>query len=974
MKLEINKSYHGFKLIKEEDVKSIKSLALVFEHTQTGAKLFKLANEDDNKVFSITFRTPPKDDTGLPHILEHSVLCGSRKFNTKEPFVELLKGSLSTFLNAMTYPDKTMYPVASKNEQDFFNLMNVYLDATLYPNIHKNELILMQEGWHYELDRKEDPLSIKGVVYNEMKGAFSSPVRLLYSRMQQYLYPDTAYAFESGGEPEFIPNLTEEMFTEFHRQYYHPANSYLFLYGDGDILKELDFLNNEYLKDFSKIEVDSQIQFQKAFDKPKQETIEYPISENEDTDEKTFLSFSTTAGKVTDPELYHGFEMLNYMLNESQAAPLKKALIDKKIGKDVIGIIDNSILQPMFGIIVKNSNPDKQAAFEQVIFETLKDLVKKGIDKELIEATINRHEFRLREAEFGYPRGLAYHIISMDSWLYDADPTLHLDFEPRIENIRSKANSGFFEGLIEKYILSNNHRYSITAIPKPGLTTVKEEEFSKQLAKIKAEMSAADIDEIVNTTKRLKERQQSVDSTEALASIPLLDIKDIEKKAEVLVLEEKDLDQVKVLYHPDATNQISYLNFNFDTTGISQEDIPYINLLASILGKIDTEKKSYAQLSNQINIHTGGIYFYADVFSEKDNDSNYFPYLVVNSKVLTKKISDLSLLLSEILTECKFEDSKRIGEIISEIKSRLEIRLLNEGHVYARKRAYSYFSQIGNYTEVLAGFSYYQFINKLASDFKENSAGVLTRLKEIYHGIFNKQNLLINLTNDKDDYNKVQDSMAKMLGVFPDSPVAKNQYHFDLSQANEGLQTSSQVQYVVKAGSFQKYDHSYHGSLKVLRTIARLDYLWNQVRVLGGAYGAFINLERNGNFFLGSYRDPNLGETLSIFDHLPDYLKNFQSDDREMRKYIIGTISDLDRHLNPNQKGCKAARHHIIGLTQDEIQKEREEVLNCQPDHIKQFADIFAQTLKENYVCVFGNEAKIESAKNLFNSIVKVFE
>ncbi|AKA71691.1 insulinase family protein [Clostridium scatologenes] len=975
MELEIGKVYEGFKLVEKKDINEINSTGILFEHEKSGARLFYLKNEDDNKVFSISFRTPPKDSTGVPHILEHSVLCGSRKFPLKEPFVELIKGSMNTFLNAFTFPDKTMYPVASRNNKDFLNLMNVYLDAVFYPNIYKYKEIMMQEGWHYELENKDAEISYKGVVYNEMKGAFSSPESILFRKISEYLFPDTQYGVESGGDPDFIPNLTQEQFLAFHKKYYHPSNSYIYLYGDMDIIEKLKFLNEEYLKDFTKENVDSELLFQKPFEKIHENTIKYPISSTEKEEDKTFLSMNFSVGNATNTEIYLAFDILEHLLLETPSAPLKKALIDAKIGKDVFGSFEGGILQPMFSIIVKNSNEDQKENFVNIVRDTLSKLVRDGIDKKLIEASINIKEFQLREADYqGYPKGLIYSMKAMDSWLYDEKPWIHLAYEDTLNKIKTSLQTRYFEDIIEKYILKNNHGSILIVKPAKGLEEEKEAAIKKRLKEYKESLSDKEIEELINNTNALKERQVAQDSPENLKKIPLLSIEDIDLKAKKISLIEKEESGVKVLYHPEFTNGIIYMNMYFDTEGVKEEMLPYISILSTVIGKLSTEKYQYEDLVKEINIYTGGIRYAAETYAEKGDCDKFYPKFVVKSKVLTGNISKLVTLLGEIIGYTKYDDYKRIKEIIQETKSRLEMIMFEKGHIVSASHLFSYFSPMGKYDDIISGLSFYKFIADLEKNFDEKAEEISNNLKEVAETIFNKNNLIVNVTADEKDYEIFAKELPLVCQEIGDSRITKVEYKFKFGPENEGLMTSGKVQYVAKAYNFIKLGYSYTGGLLVLKTIANYDYLWNRVRVQGGAYGSFASFQKNGNMFFTSYRDPNLKETVNAYDNAGEFFKNFNADDRQMTKYIIGTISDLDFPLTPSMKGERAAEHYIKHIKYEDIQKEREEVINVKIDDIKGFGEMISSAMEKNYVCVIGNEEKIKQNKSLFNNLVNLFE
>jgi presequence protease len=975
MHFNIDGKYHGFRLIEEKEVKETNSIVRLFKHDKSGARLFYMENDEDNKVFSIAFRTPPKDSTGLPHILEHSVLCGSRKFPTKEPFVELVKGSLNTFLNAFTFGDKTMYPVASRNDKDFENLMDVYLDSVFYPNIYKYEEILKQEGWHYELENTEDELKYKGVVYNEMKGALSSPESVLSRKMQETLFPDTPYGYESGGDPEVIPELTQEEFLAFHKRYYHPSNSYMFLYGKMDVLGRLKFIDEAYLKDFEAISVDSAIPVQKAFDSMKSYELEYPISAQEDEKDKTYLSLNYATGLSTDSELYLAMEILEHILLSTPASPLKKALIESGLGKDVFGKYDNSLLQPVFSVVVKNSNVGVQEEFVRVVQETLRKLVHDGLDSQLVEAAVNLKEFQLREADFeGYPQGLIYNIKIMDSWLYDKDPIMHLRYEHIFEKIRTEMKNRYFEKLIEEYILKNNHSSMLVLKPKKGMSEAKDEETKNKLKSIKAQLSKEQLQELVKQTKELRDWQNTPDTPEKLLLIPMLSIRDIARKGEILAQKVKEEAGIKVLAHYIFTNDIVYADLLFDTTVVPQELLPYITLLSGILSKVSTEIHGYEDLSKEIDMHTGGIRFSSQVYGEKNDDNKYHPVFSVRGRALASKLPRMFELMREILTKTKFDDVKRIKEIIQENKSRIEMRISNEGYTIACKRLFSYFSAEGSYLETITGLTYYKFIADIEKNFESRIEEVKGNLQKLMGLIFRRDGLIAGVTCEEGDYRSFAENLNLMLKEINAEKHPSMQYAFETKSLNEGLMTQGKVQYVAQGYNFIKLGYPYTGSLQVLRTISRYNYLWNRIRVQGGAYGAFSGFEKNGNMFMVSYRDPNLKETLKVYEEMYDYLKDFHIDEREMTKYIIGTVSRLDLPLTPFMKGERAIENYMRKITPEDLQKEREEILSTKQEDMRALADMVLELMKRQSYCVLGNEMKIKENKQLFGSLVDVFD
>ena len=975
MEYKIGQIYNGFILKDEEYIKEVNSNARIFEHEKTGARLLHMENDDNNKVFSIGFKTPPSDSTGVMHILEHSVLCGSRKFPTKEPFVELVKGSLNTFLNAMTYPDKTIYPVASQNEKDFFNLMDVYLDAVFYPNIYNTKEILMQEGWHYDLEDKNEDLTYKGVVYNEMKGAFSSPEGILLRRIQQTLFPDNTYYNESGGDPHDIPDLTYEQFIDTHKKYYHPSNSYIFLYGDGDLDKELAFINDNYLSNFDKIEIDSDIKEQEPYSEMKEVNYSYSISKEDEEREKTFLALNFVTGRSTEDEVYTDLNILEYLLLETEGAPLKKALIDAEVGKDVFGSFDNGILQPVFSVIVKNSEVDKKEEFKKIVFDTLNDLVKNGIDKKLIEGCINTFEFKLREGDTGsYPKGLIYYMNAMDSWLYGGDPLMHIRYEKAIENVKKALTSNYFERLIEKYLLNNTHSSLLVLKPEKGLAEKEEVELKEKLKSYKESLSNEELDEIVEETKSLILRQSTPDSPDVLETIPMLSIDDIGKDVEDLKIEEIKYDDIEILHYNVFTSNISYLNFMFYGRCIKEEDIPYFSLIGNLLGKVDTKNYDYKELSNEILINTGDLFFKNQVYSNDKDTTKFYPFIESHIKVMNDKIGKSLDLLSEIIKNSLFEDSKRIREIIRELISRIDMNLMQAGHQVANSRLTSYFSPVASYLQKISGYDYYEFLKNIEKNYDSEFENIKSKLYEIQKTVFNKNNLTIAITGEVKELELLKENMNKVTNVLCNDKLDSYEYKFTKEQKNEGLMTSANVQYVAKGYNYKELGYDYSGSMLVLKTILGYDYLWNNVRVKGGAYGAMSNISREGSFIFVSYRDPNLVNTLNAYDGACDYLEKFDISDREMTKYIIGTISNLESPLMPYYKGIKAVSMYIRNITKEDREKERVEVLNTKVEDIKGYAEVVRNTMSQDYLAVVGNEKEIKENKDIFKNLINVLK
>lgn len=967
----------SYEFIFEEKLEDLNGIGTLLVHKKTGARVALIANDDKNKVFSIGFRTPPANSTGVAHIIEHSVLCGSKNFPAKDPFVELAKGSLNTFLNAMTYPDKTVYPIASMNDQDFKNLMHVYMDAVLYPNIYDRKEIFLQEGWHYDLESEDAELKYNGVVYNEMKGAFSSPESQLFRLIQNSLFPDTAYGVESGGDPEFIPELSYEEFIDFHKTYYHPSNSYIYLYGDMDFEERLNWLDKEYLNQYDRLEVPSEVQMQKGFDVTKEIEAYYSLSEDEDTKENTYLSLNTVIGTTLDKELGLAFQILDYVLLQAPGAPIKQALLDEGIGKDILGSYEDEILQPTFTIIAKNSEESKKEQFISVIRRVLEELGTKGLDEKSLQAAINFYEFKYREADYGqFPKGLMYGLRAMSSWLYDdKKPFLHLKDTTGYAFLKEKIGTGYYEKLIKEYLLENTHNSVVILKPKKGLLAQKEEELKAKLAAYKATLSKEEIRRLVNDTIQLAEYQETPSTKEELEKIPLLTREDIRREVEPLYNTEHDVNGIKVIHHDIYTNKIAYLRLLFRVDDIPKELLPYASLLSFVLGYSDTQNYSYLELSNEVNIHTGGISANVRSFSIKGNTDTYYPVFEFSTKVLYDKMQEAFRLLQEMIHRTKLDDKKRLKEIVDEMKSKLQMHFNSSGHSVAVDRAMSYYSVHGLFKEVTTGIAFYKFIEDLTENFQTKAEEAIEKMKQLLQMIFTRKNLLISITSDSEGYQRFEEKLPDFTDTLLPQVDEKLFAAYDTSSLkpvclNEGFKSAMQVQYVARTGNFLKAGFEYTGALKVLKTILSYDYLWINVRVKGGAYGCMCGFSGvDGDAFFTSYRDPNLAETNDIYKRIPEYVKNFSADERDITKYIIGTFSTLDTPLTPQAKGKRSLSMYLAGLTEADLQKERDEVLNVTVSDIQALYKIVQAVLDAGHICVIGNEGKVNDNKDLFKEV-----
>lgn len=968
--MKVHDKLHGFTLLREESIDEVNGVARVFEHDKTGARLIYLSNDDNNKVFHIGFRTPSNNSTGVAHIMEHSVLCGSRKYPVKEPFVELAKGSMNTFLNAMTYPDKTVYPIASTNAKDFMNLMDVYLDAVFYPEIYNTPHIFHQEGWHYHLENKEDPITYNGVVYNEMKGVYSSPEEVLQREIFMALYPDTIYGQESGGYPEDIPELTYEAFSDFHKRLYHPSNAYIYLYGDGDIATHLKYLDDQYLSQFDKADINSDIPTQAPFEKMVEAKGTYAIPKDEDQENKDYISLNYVLENEPTFEDLLAFDVLGHILLGANSAPLKKALLDLGICKDVDYAYSSSMKQPYFSIVLKHTDEKHKALFIETVEKTLEDLLENGLDKRSIEAGININEFMLIEGEFGsYPKGLMYGLEMFDTWLYGGDPLTHLKYRDAIAKLRMSCDNHGFEALIARYLLNNSHRAYVSIHPDATLAERKEKELSQRLADYKASLSDEALNALVADTHALIERQNKEDAPEALETIPKLSLDEIDKNARKVVLIEEAHQGHKLLYHPGATGGIGYIRLYFDTHVIPQEDLKYLSLVNKIIGRVSTEDFDYEQLNQEVEIYTGGISTSVETYDNVKEPGHYESKFVIKGKAVTANIEKLMALIEATILRSRFDEKDLIGDIIGEIRMNKENQFVMGGHIVSVQRLQSYYSQSARMFEELGGVEFYKFLADIDDHFEERWEALSEKLKEVAKAIVNRKGLIISVTGDEDLKAPMLKAVDGLLENLKNEALPVYNYQFELSVKNEGFMTAAKIQYVSKGFNVQALGYKYNGSLLVLKSILAMDYLWNRVRVQGGAYGAQFGVNRAGELYFTSYRDPNLKKTIAAYNEAFEYVEKMETSRREMEKYIIGTISSKDIPLSTAVRAEAADTMYFNGTTWADIQKERDEILGTTLKGLKITANMLREAMDKNVLCVIGSEEKVKEAKDIFKEV-----
>lgn len=969
-------SQHGFELLQDRMIPELNSRARLYRHAKTGAELLSLENDDENKVFGINFGTPPADSTGLPHIMEHAVLGGSRKYPVKEPFVELLKGSLKTFVNAMTYSDKTCYPVASQNVQDFYNLIDVYLDAVFYPNL--TPFTLKQEGWHYELEGTDAPLTYKGVVFNEMKGAYSDPDNLMARCVEQVVFPDTIYAVDSGGDPAVIPDLTYEQFKAFHDTYYHPSNAYIFFYGDDDADERLRYMN-EWLEDFERKAVDTTVALQPAFAAPRREVVPFAISRDEDASRKGMMAVNWMLSDVTDLETVFGLSILSHILIGTPASPLRKALIDSGLGEDLAGIgFEADLRQTVFSTGLKGIAVEDTDTIERLILDTLQGLASGGIDAAMVEASVNTIEFQLRENNTGsYPRGLWLMIKALRTWLHGGDPLAQLAFEAPLQAIKERVAAGesVFEGLIRQYLLDNPHRVTLIMQPDPDKAERVEAAEKARLAGERAAMSDADLQRIMDEAQTLQRMQATPDTPEALATIPSLTLSDLDPQVKTVPIEVDELAGCRVLYHDLFTNGIVYLDLGFDLHALPAEDVPYMGLFGRALLELGTETEDFVTLSQRIGRKTGGIEPANLAVMTRDADKAVV-WSFLRGKATVAQSGELLNILRDVLLTARLDNKERFRQLVLEEKADHESSLLPAGHMVIYNRLKSYFNEADWANEQMGGVANLLFLRRLVEDIDREWPAVLARLEAIRDRLLNRRAMLVNVTVDAASWQAIRPELVAFLDQLPSRVVDLGAWNPPLAPVNEGMTVPAQVNYVGKAANLYALGYELHGSSAVITNYLRTTWLWERVRVHGGAYGGFCAFDhRSGMFAYLSYRDPNLLATIKSYDGTGEFLRKLQISQDELVKGIIGAIGAMDAYQLPDAKGYSSMIRHLTGDTDTLRQQFRDEILGTSAAHFTAFADVLDRMTDVATVTVLGAEDAIHAANadnGAWLSVVKV--
>lgn len=949
---------HGFDLVFERTVHELNSRVRLWRHRATDAQLLSCCNADENKVFGVTFRTPPSDSTGVAHILEHSVLCGSEKYPVKEPFVELLKGSLQTFLNAFTYPDKTCYPVASANLRDFRNLVDVYLDAVFFPRITRE--IFRQEGWHIEADAAEGPFAYKGVVYNEMKGVYSSPESILAEQSQQSLFPDITYGLDSGGNPEHIPDLTYERFTNFHAAHYHPSNARFFYWGDDPEDDRLACLA-AVLARFGRIKVDSAVPLQPRFATPRMREVPYAASEGDD---RGMVTMNWLLCETADVEHNFAFEMLEHILLGLPGSPLRRALIESGLGEDVAGVgLEGDLRQMYFSVGLKGIDPAAASDVEVLIMETLAEIAEAGLPADAVEAAVNSLEFALRENNSGrYPVGLAVLVRSLSTWLYDGNPLALLEWEAPLAAIKARIAAGerYFEGLIRHWLLDNRHVTTVRLIPDRALAERRETAEATRLEAYRKGLRQSDRMALVEEARALRTLQEAPDSPEALAAIPGLTLEDLPAENRRIPDEDRQADTVPMLFHDLDTSGIVYTEITFDLSAVPAHLVPLVPLFGRALFEMGTARRDFVDLGMRIARKTGGMD--ADtLFATTLNTRQPVARLVVHGKATHDNVPALYDILTEVLLEAKFDDRERFQRMVLEEKARQEHVLAPSGHGIVMARLRAGHDAAGWLEETTSGVSYLAFLRTLAERVEQDWDGVLADLAALRGLVLRRSGCLMNLTADAEGGRLVSGPATALSRALPDAapPSQVSGWHPAGPAATaEALIMPAQVNYVGKAADLYGLGYTWHGSANVVFKHLRMAFLWDRVRVQGGAYGAFCAFDRSSGLLTQvSYRDPNVTATLEVYDATADYLRRVSLSPAELANAIVGAIGDVDRHMLPDAKGAAALYRRLTGDSDTARQQMRDEILSTTNEHFRALAEVMAGAARTGRVAVLGGGA-----------------
>ena len=939
--MKVNDIIHGFSVTRTAPAPDCGSELIEMQHIKTGARLVWLKNSGENKLFSVAFKTPPTDDTGIFHILEHSVLGGSEKYPVKEPFLELMKGTMNTFLNAMTYPDKTVFPVSSRNDTDFMNLTRVYLDAVFAPAIYYNPNIFYQEGWHIEMRSSSDTPVYKGVVFNEMKGAMSSVYSRMESDMMQALYPDSCYRFESGGLPESIPDLSYEQFIQGHNTYYHPSNAYIYLDGPVDIDSVLELIDGEYLCRFDKREVENDIPVQAPI-APTVKKSYYEISPDEEESNHTYYLIGKVLGSWQDREKITAASVLGEALTGSNDAPLKRALLDTGLCLDVSLEVSDGIMQPFGCIAINNTDEENCGSLKETLRSAVSELCEKGIGSELLTAAINRLEFRYRAG--GEPRGLTRNINALSAWLYGGDPLLYLEMGEVFDSLRAKTESGYFEELLRQWLLEEEGTAELYLLPSRTYGDEQKADEAKRLAAIVDGLACEEKDVIVEQNRKLDEWQQSVDTAEQLATMPHLAISEVGEEPLSFDTEVTDINGITVLRHPSSDEGIAAVSLYFSLADCTEEELSAAAAMSELLGELPTADSSAAELQRRITGLLGSISYSVDVFSKQGVTDKCSPYFSVNARFLDKNTHEALALIAEIITKTSFDDKDTVKELLLQTDENYKQSIIANGHTYSMTRVRAGLSAESAVTELVSGYEGYKRIHEAVKAPEKLIAAV----KTLSSRIVCRARLTASVTGDI-----TPEALITALPEGTAPAVKEMSFRLDLP-AKQGVVIPAGVSYSAMAFPDNSADTAVR---KVLFRALSLEYLWNEVRVKGGAYGtgAFMTASGEQSFF--SYRDPSPAATLDICAKAADFTEQYCAGEPDITQYIISSVAKDEPLMSDGNKSRKADGLWFRGITDEERAAEKKRMLGVTVQQLREAAEKLRTT---GNICVMGTESAME--------------
>ena len=986
---------HGFAVERCETVPELDSDAYVLRHTVSGARLLYLACDDENKAFAIGFKTPPADSTGVFHILEHSVLCGSAKFPVKEPFVDLIKSSMQTFLNAMTYPDKTIYPVATTNEQDLYNLMDVYLDAVFNPAIYTKPTIFEQEGWHYELDLpesaegegdgssaslREGTLRYNGVVFNEMKGALSDPMSVLDDAVNAALYPDTAYAHESGGDPRAIPALTYEQFLDTHARHYNPSNSYITLYGDLDVDRALAFLDERYLSQPSAASrrMDAAVA---AGEDPSTlapnplgvqtpVTCEYKRVEMATTPENALVGLGLVLGSALDRKRTIAADILFEALLGSNEAPVKKTILAAGLGGNVVSYTAAESLQPYELIMLQNAQPGVARELRRVFQDACRDLCEHGVPRERLEAIISSNEYDLRQRDYGIADGVAIACDALSTWLYDDDAaTLALKYGPVYEELRSELDGSYFEDLLRELVLENDHMALVELVPVDAAEGSEGAEAAELAAKRDA-MTDAELTDVVERTAALRAAQEAEDTPEAKATLPRLRVSDIgEARPEPPLIVDTTV-PIPCLRHGIPTNRLAYAMQYFDLNCVAFEDLPYVTLLCRLLKQLPTREHSAEELDNLLAGKLGFLSFTTEVMTQPEVDG-VRPYLLVSAGALSEKIDALASLPREVWSSTLLldADADRVRDVLTQIRIGLEQGFINNGHSAALGRAMSYSSPSAVVREQLSGVDFYLFLRDLLDHFDERVNGLRTKLAELAGRIFVADGCLASFTGSDEDFNAYWAAAGDLELGAGDGAASGTLVVPEPRDRHEAFVIPSDICFAARACDPRRLGIDVTGAWAVAANALSYDYLWNEIRVKGGAYGCGFRAagERQAAFY--TYRDPAIDPSIERVARAGEWLGSFEPDEAAFEGFIVSCVSGMDAPVKPYALTKRRNTTYLAGLDPHAREERRAQMLAATPGELRSLGADVTRIAAESPTCVFGGREVITKSNADFNVV-----